>query len=134
VSDSDLLAVQLFIGSLAAGVLFLVITQAGLTQRWLVRGMLILAGALAVSAIFWWHIAPLVSPLDELLESIVGNRLIWFLIGAAVGALVLSLANRSWRRSPFRICLEREGPGGMYSVRRGLDFRSDPRPFSYSEW
>jgi hypothetical protein len=83
-SESDILAVQLFIGSLAAGAAAVAMTQAGWTHKWFVRGMFLLAAGLAAMAIFWPRIGPKVSRIDDLLVEVAGSRIAWFLIGAVL--------------------------------------------------
>src|SRR5258708_32328874 len=57
-SDSDLLSVQLFFGSLAAGALGIAMTQAGWTHRWFGRAMVVLPAGLAEVAAFCAQIPP----------------------------------------------------------------------------
>ncbi len=96
-SDSDILAAQLFIASLAAGALAVAMTQAGWTHRWFVRGMFALAAVLAALAVFWRQVAPFVLPFDEFLSAIAASRSAWFLIGASLSAVALSAA-AFWQR------------------------------------
>lgn len=83
-SESDILAVQLFIGSLAAATTAVAMTQAGWTHKWFVRGMFLLAAGLAAAAIFWPRIGPKMSRVDDLLVEVSGSRITWFLIGASL--------------------------------------------------
>lgn len=87
-SDSDSLAVQLFVGTGAIAALAVAMTQGGWTQKWFVRGMFALAAALAAAAIFWRVINPYIAPVGSLLSAAANNRLVWFAVGCALGSLV----------------------------------------------
>src|SRR6266436_523827 len=108
-SDSDLLSVQLFFGSLAAGALGIAMTQAGWTHRWFVRGMFVLSAGLAACAIFWPEIAPAAPSIESALAFVVSSRIAWFLVGALVVATFLPQKHKlPWPRTIVRMFLERD--------------------------
>ena len=121
VSDSDLLAIQLFIASLAAGFLWLAITQAGWTHRLFVISMFALSTLLAVVAGFWRNIAPLVPPIDNFFSSVATSRITWFALGALFSIVVWSsIRSISLRSRKPDFILEKDPLSDRYGIQTFL--------------
>src|SRR6202035_1194981 len=93
-SDSDILAIELFFISIAVSVLGIAVTQAGWTNKWFVRGMFLLAGVLILPALFWRELGKLLPALAGVLELTVSSRAAWFSVGALMGAAAYAFCRR----------------------------------------
>ncbi|HUZ72258.1 MAG TPA: hypothetical protein VMU87_04675 [Stellaceae bacterium] len=79
-SDSDILAVQLWIGAAAIAVLAMAMAAAGWKHKYFIRGLFALVGLLALVAIFWREIMPIIpDAAGGFVASLANSRLAWFI-------------------------------------------------------
>lgn len=99
-SESDVLAIQLWLGAAAIAVAAVGMTAAGWNHRYFVRSMFGITGALALCAIFWRKInLRLPAHADESLLAIAANPISWFVIFiAAVVVIVLLTKSKAVRQ------------------------------------
>ena len=104
-SDSDLLAIQLFIGATAIAAAAVAVTAAGWTHRYFIRAMSLLTAVLALCALFYRSIVEMLPVVGRSLELIAGNSVAWFIVFGLtiISILVLDFAARvGWFRKEDR--------------------------------
>jgi hypothetical protein len=95
----DDLTIQLFIGATAVAVLGMAVTQAGWTHKWFVRSLFVLAGILALSAIFWKPISKEFPKFGSFASSLASQSISWFtllIVGFGIVFLLDLAARVGW--------------------------------------